>query len=98
MLQWLYQPGGCSPPRRLPGWLRHNQDTKEKLMAIKLGAQPAFVKSTYSTGNGACVEVRSETAVSLDITDSKVTDSPTRPTLRVSPTAFQSLVAFARTA
>ncbi|MFJ7421984.1 DUF397 domain-containing protein [Streptomyces uncialis] len=46
-------------------------------MAIQQGATNSWVKSSYSTGNGACVEVRSPIAHTVDIRDSKVIEGPT---------------------
>jgi Domain of unknown function (DUF397) len=59
---------------------------------IKLGAHDTWTKSSYSTGNGACVEVKSAEAASVSVTDSKVEDTATRPVLSVSPGAFSALV------
>lgn len=63
---------------------------------IKLGAQGAWTKSSYSQGNGACVEVRSTVPTAVSVTDSKVADSPARPSFSVSPEAFSALVASVR--
>jgi Domain of unknown function (DUF397) len=41
-------------------------------MAIKQGATCAWTKSSYSTGNGACVEVKSPVAHAIAVRDSKV--------------------------
>lgn len=46
-------------------------------MAIKQGATDTWVKSSYSQGNGACVEVKSPVPAALAVRDSKVTDGPT---------------------
>ncbi|MET9731229.1 MULTISPECIES: DUF397 domain-containing protein [unclassified Streptomyces] len=46
-------------------------------MAIKQGATDTWVKSSYSQGNGACVEVKSPVPAALSVRDSKVTDGPT---------------------
>ncbi|MFJ5777663.1 DUF397 domain-containing protein [Streptomyces sp. NPDC093094] len=46
-------------------------------MAIKQGATDMWVKSSYSQGNGACVEVKSPVPSALAVRDSKVTDGPT---------------------
>ncbi|EKX60960.1 DUF397 domain-containing protein [Streptomyces ipomoeae] len=46
-------------------------------MAIQQGATEVWTKSSYSGGNGACVEVKSPTAVALAVRDSKVLDGPT---------------------
>jgi hypothetical protein len=63
---------------------------------IKLGQHDAWTKSTYSTGNGACVEVKSAEVTSVSVTDSKVEDTPARPVLAVSPAAFTALVGYVR--
>ncbi|MFF6997566.1 DUF397 domain-containing protein [Streptomyces sp. NPDC008313] len=46
-------------------------------MAIQQGATDTWTKSSYSTGNGACVEVRSPLAADLAVRDSKVPQGPT---------------------
>lgn len=46
-------------------------------MAIQQGATDTWVKSSYSTGNGACVEVKSPVVSALSVRDSKVSDGPT---------------------
>ncbi|MFE6158622.1 DUF397 domain-containing protein [Streptomyces sp. NPDC056486] len=45
-------------------------------MAIHQGATNTWVKSSYSTGNGACVEVKSPIASAISIRDSKVIAGP----------------------
>ncbi|MEU9519270.1 MULTISPECIES: DUF397 domain-containing protein [unclassified Streptomyces] len=45
-------------------------------MAIVQGAQDSWTKSSYSGGNGACVEVRSPLVAALAVRDSKVTAGP----------------------
>jgi len=45
-------------------------------MAILQGATAMWTKSSYSTGNGACVEVMSPSAA-LAVRDSKVHEGPT---------------------
>lgn len=64
---------------------------------IKLGDHVNWTKSSYSTGNGACVEVRSTRPTAVALTDSKIKDTPARPSFSVSPQAFAALVGFART-
>jgi hypothetical protein len=59
---------------------------------IKLGAHKYWTKSTYSGGNGACVEVRSTQPTALNVTDSKIADTSERPVLTVSPSAFTAFV------
>jgi len=63
---------------------------------IKLGAHGAWTKSTYSTGNGACVEVRSAEASTVSLTDSKVADTAGRPVFSVGPDAFTAFVSHVR--
>ncbi|WP_030561888.1 DUF397 domain-containing protein [Streptomyces aureocirculatus] len=45
-------------------------------MAIQQGAAHAWTKSSYSTGNGACVEVKSPVTQAISVRDSKVSDGP----------------------
>ncbi|GGO47479.1 MULTISPECIES: DUF397 domain-containing protein [Streptomyces] len=45
-------------------------------MAIQQGASHAWTKSSYSTGNGACVEVKSPVTHAISVRDSKITDGP----------------------
>ncbi|WP_037910555.1 DUF397 domain-containing protein [Actinacidiphila yeochonensis] len=58
-------------------------------MAIKLGSTPAWTKSSRSTGNGACVEVKSPEVESVVVRDSK---DPRGPVLTFSPDAWASFV------
>jgi uncharacterized protein DUF397 len=58
-------------------------------MAIKLGSTPAWMKSSRSTGNGACVEVKSPALESVVVRDSK---DPQGPVLTFSPQAWSSFV------
>ncbi|MBD0738468.1 DUF397 domain-containing protein [Streptomyces sp. CBMA29] len=58
-------------------------------MAIKLGSTPAWMKSSRSTGNGACVEVKSPAVESVVVRDSK---DPQGPVLSFSPEAWTSFV------
>ncbi|GGM02578.1 DUF397 domain-containing protein [Streptomyces fumigatiscleroticus] len=46
-------------------------------MAIQQGVTDTWTKSSYSNNNGACVEVKSPTAVALAVRDSKVPEGPT---------------------
>jgi hypothetical protein len=46
-------------------------------MAIRQGATHSWTKSSYSTGNGACVEVKSPVREGLAVRDSKVEAGPT---------------------
>jgi len=45
-------------------------------MAIRQGATDTWTKSSYSTGNGACVEVKSPVLAALAVRDSKVPEGP----------------------
>ncbi|MFJ4715095.1 DUF397 domain-containing protein [Streptomyces sp. NPDC088785] len=45
-------------------------------MAIQQGATESWIKSSYSTGNGACVEVKSPVAHAIAVRDSKVLEGP----------------------
>jgi hypothetical protein len=58
-------------------------------MAIKLGSTPAWTKSSRSTGNGACVEVKSPAVEAVVVRDSK---DPQGPVLTFSPEAWASFV------
>jgi hypothetical protein len=46
-------------------------------MAIRQGVTDTWTKSSYSTGNGACVEVKSPIVETMAVRDSKVTEGPT---------------------
>lgn len=58
-------------------------------MAIKLGSTPTWTKSSRSTGNGACVEVKSPATAAVVVRDSK---DPQGPVLTFSPEAWASFV------
>ncbi|AVZ73605.1 DUF397 domain-containing protein [Streptomyces lunaelactis] len=45
-------------------------------MAITQGATDTWTKSSYSTGNGACVEVKSPVVQTIAVRDSKVLAGP----------------------
>ncbi|MET7287911.1 DUF397 domain-containing protein [Streptomyces sp. NPDC005573] len=45
-------------------------------MALIQGASETWMKSSYSAGNGACVEVKSPTVSALAVRDSKVVEGP----------------------
>ncbi|WP_077800120.1 DUF397 domain-containing protein [Streptomyces sp. JHA26] len=45
-------------------------------MAILQGATESWTKSSYSGGNGACVEVKSPVVAALAVRDSKVPEGP----------------------
>ncbi|MBV7696611.1 DUF397 domain-containing protein [Streptomyces sp. TRM70350] len=59
-------------------------------MAIKQGATDAWVKSSYSQGNGACVEIKSPVLSAISVRDSKVTEGPV---LAFPSTAWSAFVA-----
>ncbi|MCX4994317.1 DUF397 domain-containing protein [Streptomyces longwoodensis] len=46
-------------------------------MAIRQGSTDTWTKSSYSTGNGACVEIKSPVVGAMAVRDSKVTEGPT---------------------
>lgn len=46
-------------------------------MAIHQGATETWTKSSYSAGNGACIEVKSPVLTALAVRDSKVPEGPT---------------------
>lgn len=58
-------------------------------MAILQGATEVWTKSSYSAGNGACVEVKSPVVEEIAVQDSKVTGGPS---LTFAPTAWTSFV------
>ncbi|TXS55621.1 DUF397 domain-containing protein [Streptomyces sp. t39] len=58
-------------------------------MAIIQGATETWTKSSYSTGNGACVEVKSPVTRSICVRDSKVTAGPT---INFRPDAWNAFV------
>ncbi|GGU09390.1 MULTISPECIES: DUF397 domain-containing protein [Streptomyces] len=45
-------------------------------MAIIQGATDTWTKSSYSGGNGACVEVKSPVVASIAVRDSKAPEGP----------------------
>jgi hypothetical protein len=45
-------------------------------MAIEHGRTNEWIKSSYSTGNGACVEVKSPVSAAISVRDSKVAGGP----------------------
>ena len=61
-------------------------------MAIKQGATRVWTKSSYSTGNGACVEVKSPVSHAIAVRDSKVPEGRTLAFAPDSWTAFLSEV------
>ncbi|MEW1832417.1 DUF397 domain-containing protein [Streptomyces sp. NPDC088196] len=46
-------------------------------MAIQQGVTDNWIKSSYSTAQGACVEVRSPALAALAVRDSKTPNGPT---------------------
>ncbi|MEU7567926.1 DUF397 domain-containing protein [Streptomyces fradiae] len=58
-------------------------------MAITQGATDNWTKSSYSGGNGACVEVKSPVAASIAVRDSKV---PAGPSITFVPDAWNAFV------
>ncbi|MCZ9346059.1 DUF397 domain-containing protein [Streptomyces sp. TRM76130] len=62
-------------------------------MAILQGATDAWTKSSYSGGNGACVEVKSPVVSGMLVRDSKV---PAGPALAFPVNAWAAFVASVR--
>ncbi|MFF8290990.1 DUF397 domain-containing protein [Streptomyces sp. NPDC016309] len=58
-------------------------------MAIIQGATDTWTKSSYSGGNGACVEVKSPVVASIAVRDSKV---PTGPSIEFVPESWNAFV------
>ncbi|WP_228974001.1 DUF397 domain-containing protein [Streptomyces sp. DH12] len=58
-------------------------------MAIIQGATDTWTKSSYSGGNGACVEVKSPLVASIAVRDSKV---PAGPSISFVPGAWNAFV------
>lgn len=58
-------------------------------MAILQGATETWTKSSYSTGNGACVEVKSPAVQAISVRDSKV---PAGPTITFVPDSWNAFV------
>ncbi|MGP2440532.1 DUF397 domain-containing protein [Streptomyces sp. JW3] len=58
-------------------------------MAILQGVTDAWTKSSYSGGNGACVEVKSPVVAALLVRDSKV---PAGPALAFPTNAWSAFV------
>ncbi|WP_455351190.1 DUF397 domain-containing protein [Streptomyces sp. SYSU K217416] len=61
-------------------------------MAILQGATDTWTKSSYSTGNGACVEVKSPVTQAIAVRDSKVPEGPSITFVPASWTAFVAQV------
>ncbi|MEV5680705.1 DUF397 domain-containing protein [Streptomyces sp. NPDC052179] len=58
-------------------------------MAILQGATEMWTKSSYSGGNGACVEVKSPVPLSIAVRDSK---APEGPSITFVPGAWNAFV------
>ncbi|MFJ9680953.1 DUF397 domain-containing protein [Streptomyces sp. NPDC101194] len=58
-------------------------------MAIRQGATDKWTKSSYSGGNGACVEVKSPLAQAIAVRDSK---APEGPSITFVPAAWNAFV------
>lgn len=58
-------------------------------MAIRQGATNQWTKSSYSTGNGACVEIKSPELDTVAVRDSKV---PEGRTLAFTPGSWATFV------
>ncbi|MFF0437315.1 DUF397 domain-containing protein [Streptomyces sp. NPDC004327] len=58
-------------------------------MAIIQGALDSWTKSSYSGGNGACVEVKSPVVNAIDVRDSK---APEGPSLSFGPASWNAFV------
>ncbi|MFG3047575.1 DUF397 domain-containing protein [Streptomyces sp. NPDC048202] len=61
-------------------------------MALIQGATETWMKSSYSAGNGACVEVKSPTAAALAVRDSKDLEGPVLAFPATAWTAFVTSV------
>ncbi|MER7762643.1 DUF397 domain-containing protein [Streptomyces sp. NPDC097619] len=59
-------------------------------MAIQQGATMNWTKSSYSGGNGACVEVKSPVMAEIAVQDSKVSGGPS---ISFTPGSWTSFVA-----
>ncbi|MEV0092598.1 DUF397 domain-containing protein [Streptomyces sp. NPDC050738] len=62
-------------------------------MAIHQGAQEMWIKSSYSAGNGACVEVKSPIMKAIAVRDSKISEGPSITFTSTSWNAFVTEVA-----
>jgi hypothetical protein len=58
-------------------------------MAIIQGATDTWTKSSYSGGNGACVEVKSPVVAAIAVRDSKV---PAGPSITFVPESWNAFV------
>lgn len=58
-------------------------------MAIQQGKTDRWVKSSYSGGNGACVEVKSPVTQTIAVRDSK---NPLGPSLGFAPGTWEAFV------
>ncbi|MFD7229582.1 DUF397 domain-containing protein [Streptomyces sp. NPDC059881] len=57
-------------------------------MAIHQGATDTWTKSSYSGGNGACIEVKSPVVQAIAVRDSKAPEGPSITFVPESWTAF----------
>lgn len=64
-------------------------------MAIQHGGTDNWTKSSYSGGNGACVEVKSPVLRQIAVRDSK---APQGPSIGFTPDAWTAFVTEVRTA
>jgi hypothetical protein len=60
------------------------------IVSIQQGKTSTWVKSSYSAGNGACVEVASPVVDEIAVRDSK---DPHGPTLSFAPASWSAFVA-----
>ncbi|MEV6330771.1 DUF397 domain-containing protein [Streptomyces sp. NPDC051909] len=58
-------------------------------MAIIQGGTDSWTKSSYSGGNGACVEVKSPVVNAIDVRDSK---APEGPSISFGPGSWNAFV------
>lgn len=62
-------------------------------MPIQQGMTTTWTKSSYSGGNGACIEVKSPTTAAVAVRDSK---APEGPSLSFRPAAWTGFVTSVR--
>jgi Domain of unknown function (DUF397) len=66
------------------------ESSERQIMAIRLGNTTTWTKSSYSGGNGACVEVASRAVTTVSVRDSK---DPQGPALGFTPESWTAFVA-----